>query len=250
MNDERTRAGRSDDQLVDANGESSTDSPKDALGAPKDTKAPKGFNPRELDDARYAALDCRAHSDQARALVAAVTDLVATQELAAGTRTKKRKKKQAALSTATERLLADLLQAQVSEKAKGYVYRSMRGASFTGGHVSYRVFSALVDALVHIGLLKYHRGFQTLRDSFDGQTLPMIQKAPRFRATRTLLGICEQHGVHSVDFHEHFLIPLPEHPLQRRTASKRNLFGDKIRGRLMRYEATPLTERLERQLKE
>jgi hypothetical protein len=78
----------------------------------------------------------------------------------------------------------------------------------------------------------------------------MIQKAPRFRATQPLLDICEAHGVRAIDFHQHFLIPLPEHPLQRRTASKRNLFGDKIRGRLMRFETTPLTEKLERQLKE
>jgi hypothetical protein len=65
-----------------------------------------------------------------------------------------------------------------------------------------------------------------------------------------LLDICAQHGVLIEDFHEHFLIPLPEDPLQRRTASRRNLFGDKIKGKLMRFEATPLTEKLERQLKE
>src|SRR6516162_9822946 len=85
----------------------------------------KRQNPRELDDARYAALDCRAHSDQARALVSAVTELVVAQELAAGTRTNKRKRKQTALSSAVEGLLADLLQAQISSKTKGYVYRSM-----------------------------------------------------------------------------------------------------------------------------
>ena len=70
---------------------------------PKGTsKSQSVHNPRELDDARYAALDCRAHSDQARALVAAVTDLVAAHELASGTRTNKRKKKQTALSSAVE----------------------------------------------------------------------------------------------------------------------------------------------------
>jgi len=97
MNEERM-------QLDDANGESSTDSRNDALSAPKDTKGPKVRNPRELDDARYAALDCRAHSDQGGALVAAVTNMVAAHELAAGARTNKRKKKQAALSSAVERL--------------------------------------------------------------------------------------------------------------------------------------------------
>ena len=249
MNDERASAGRGDDQLR-ANGESSSDSPKDAFVAPKETKEPNSVHPRELDDARYAALDCRAHSDEARALVATVTDLVTAQELAAGRRTNKRKKKLIALSSAIERFLADLLLAQTLEKSNGYVYRSMRPEGFAECEVSYRVFRDLVDALVDLGLLTTHKGFQNLRQSFDGQRLPMIRKATRFRATQRLLGVCEQHGVRAADFHQHFLIPLPEDPLQRRTASRRNLFGDKIRGRRMRYEATPLTEKLERQLKE
>src|SRR5262245_44413053 len=77
MIDERTPAGRAEDQLGDGNSESST--PKDTLGVPKETGEPKVHNPRELDEARYAALDCRAHSDQAAALVAAVTGMVAAR---------------------------------------------------------------------------------------------------------------------------------------------------------------------------
>ena len=243
MNEKRASRVPSEEKLRGTN-------PKANTVRPEETKEPKVHNPRELDDARYAALMSRANSDQARALVNAVTNLVAEHELAAGTRTNERKKKQATLRSAVERLLADLLLAQISEKTHGYLYRSMRPSSFTDGDVSYRVFRALVDALVDLGLLDYHRGFQTLRESFEGQKLPMIRKAPRFRATQALLNICEQHGVRTEDFHQHFLIPLPEDPLQRRTASKRNLFGDKIRGRLMRFEATAHTEKMEKQLKE
>jgi hypothetical protein len=216
----------------------------------EEAKKPKVDNPREFDDARYAGLTSRAHSEQARAVVVAVTDLVAAHELAAGTRTNKRKAKQIALSSAVEGLLADLLLAQTSEKAKGYVYRPMRPAGFTECDVSYRAFKALVDALVDLGLLENRKGFRMLRESFDGQKLPFIQKATRFRATQRLLAICEQHGVRAADFHQHFLIPLPEHPLQLRASSKRNEYGDKIRGRPMRYEATALTEKMEKQLKE
>jgi hypothetical protein len=96
MDDKRAPAALGEDRLGDANREGGID-PRETLGGPEETKEPKLQNPRELDDARYAALDCRAHSDQARALVAAVTDLVATHELATGTRTNKRKKKQTAL---------------------------------------------------------------------------------------------------------------------------------------------------------
>jgi hypothetical protein len=206
-------------------------------------------NPRELDDARYAALICRAHSDQARTLVTAVTNLVATHELTKGTRTNKRKKKQIALSSAVERLLADLLQAQTSEKAKGYVYRPMRPASFTEGDVSYRVFKAVVDALVDLGLLERHQGFQVWDETF-GKRTPVLQKATRFRATQALLDSYEKHRVCAVDFHQHFLIPLPEHPLQLRATSKRNEYGEKIPGKPMRFTHTERTEAGERALKE
>ena len=248
MNDERTPAGQGDDQIGDANSESSTS--KDTLGAPKETGEPKVHNPRELDDARYAALDCRAHSEQALALVVSVTDMVATHELAAGTRTNKRKKKQTTLGSAVERLLADLLLAQTKEKSKGYVYRSMRPGAFTESGVGYRVFKAVVDALVNLGLIESRKGFQQWRPVFSDKILPTIRKATRFRATKQLVAICEQHGVHASDFHQHFLIPLPEHPLQLRGTSKRSEYGDKIRGRPMRFNPTAATERLEKQLKE
>src|SRR4029079_845169 len=117
MNEERASAAQGEDTPgSNPSRDSGTNDPQDALGDRKEAKERKVDNPRELDDARYAALDCRAHSDQARALVASMTDWVAAHELAAGTRTNRRKKKQTALSSAVERLLADLLQAQASEK--------------------------------------------------------------------------------------------------------------------------------------
>jgi hypothetical protein len=248
MIDERTPAGCGDDQLGDAKGDSSGNSPKDTLGAPKEIGEPKVHNPRELDDARYAALDCRAHSDEARALVATVTDLVAAHELAAGTRTNRRKKKLSALRSAVERFLADLLLAQTSEKTNGYVYRSMRPEGFAECEVSYRVFRDLVNAFVDLRLVEKYKGYQGWGEPF-GARVVVRQKATRFRAAQKLLDICAQHGVLIEDFHEHFLIPLPEHPLQLRAASKRNEYGDKIRGRPMRFEATAFTEKLEKRLK-
>jgi hypothetical protein len=74
MNDERAPAAKGGDRLGDA---------KDTSGGHRETEEPKLPDPRELDGARYAALDCRAHSDQARAVVAAVTDLGA-HELTGG----------------------------------------------------------------------------------------------------------------------------------------------------------------------
>jgi hypothetical protein len=203
---------------------------------------------RELDNALYAALLSRAHSDQARALVDIVIKMVADHELAGGTRTYKRDKKQTALRVAVEALLADLLQAQGAEKAQGYIYRTVRPEDFTGQRIGYRTFTSLVDAMRELGLLETHKGFQAWGETF-GTPTPWLRKASRYRATKTLMDIFDQHGVQAVDFHKHFLVPLPENPLQLRAASSRNEYGLKITGKLMRFEPTSLTRKLEQQLK-
>jgi hypothetical protein len=212
---------------------------------PEEAKRLKG---RELDDAIYAALLSRAHSDQARAVVDVVVKLVAERELAAGIRTNKRDKKHTALRTAVERLLADLLEAKASERAKGYVYRTARPADFTGEPVSYRSFKSLVDAMVSLGLLERYAGFQ-MWDELFGKVVPTRRKATRYRATQQLLGIFDQHGISAADFHQHFLIPLPDKPLRLRTASRRSEYGTKIGGRPMSFKPTQLTVKLENQIK-
>jgi hypothetical protein len=214
--------------------------------ASEEVKRLKG---RQLDDALYAALLSRAHSDQARTLVDTVAKLVIEQEVAAGTRTNKRNKKQTALASAVERFLADLLQAQASETNKGYVFRPLRPEGFTGQAVSYRTFKSLVDAMLSLGLLDSYKGFQ-MWTAFGGPQVPMRQKATRFRATQRLLDIFEHHGLRAADFHQHFLIPLPENPLRLRAASRRNQYGEKRQGRLMRFERTVLATKLEQELKD
>jgi hypothetical protein len=204
MNNERTSAAQDEDQLDSTKCE---DGPQDPLGVGEKTKKPKRQNPRELDDARYAALDCRAHSEQARALVTTVTNLVAEQELTSGARTNKRKKKQIDLGSAIERLLADLLLAQTTEKAKGYVYRSMRPEGFTEGDIGYRTFRRVVAELQKLGLIENHKGFQVW-----GEFGPYIRKATRFRATKkcwTCVPTASALPIFTPS------IPSPEHPCAR-----------------------------------
>ncbi len=205
---------------------------------------------REFDDAIYAALDCRAQSDQAGALVNDVIRLVTEAEAAAAKRTNKRGKKQADLRAAVEGFLADLLRAQGSaETTHGYVYRAMRPATFTNGPIGYRVFRDLVDALVSLGFMESYAGFQSWSASFDDSVLPHIRKATRFRATQGLLDLCASHGIAATDFHKHFLQPLPENPLQLRATARTNEFGRKISGKMMRYERTDATDNVQRSLK-
>jgi hypothetical protein len=106
-----------------------------------------------------------------------------------------------------------------------------------------------VDAMLELRLLEAHKGFQ-MWTSFGGPSVPMRQKATRYRATHRLLDIFEQHGVRAADFHQHFLIPLPENPLRLRAASRRNEYGTKISARPKRFEPTPVTMKLEQELKD
>src|SRR5262249_11993004 len=169
MNDERTPDAESKEQLGgDATRPARINSADDTFGHVKETNEPKVKSPSELDDALFAAIVCRLHSDEARALALIVAEMVGAHELAKGMRKNKRKKRQTALSTAVERLLADLLLAQTSEKTKGYVYRSLRPGGFTESEVSYRIFRALVEALVDLGLLESRKGFQNWEESFGG----------------------------------------------------------------------------------
>jgi len=205
---------------------------------------------REFDDAIYAALDCRAQSDQASALVNDVIRLVTEAETAAAKRTNKRGKKQADLRAAVEGFLADLLRTQASaDKTHGYVYCPMRPAAFTERDIGYRVFRDLVDALVSLGLVESFGGFQSWSPSFDDAVLPHIRKATRFRATQRLLDLCGTHGIASSDFHKHFLQPLPENPLQLRGTTRTNALGRKIGGKMIRYKSTDATDNVERSLK-
>ena len=217
--------------------------------AAEEAKRQKG---RELDDALYAALLSRAHSDQACALVDVVTKTIAEHELAGSLRANKRDKKHKTLRLAVEAFLADLLQAQTSQKAKGFVYRPVRPDGFTGQAVSYRTFRSLTNAMVDLGFLENHKGFQVWRDRDDtlGPASPFMQKATRFRATQRLLDVFSQHGILAAEFHQHFLIPLPENPLRLRASSSRNRYGDKIKGKSLPITPTVQTKELERQLKQ
>lgn len=205
----------------------------------------KKQNPRDFDEAFYAALLSRAQSDPARQLVQGLAEIVESHELAVGIRANRSIAKLDKLKIAVERFLADLLCAQATERSKGYVYRSMRPKGFTNGEVGFRTFRRLVKSLADLGMVEVFKGFQT-----SSELGPYIRKATRFRTTKRLLELCEQHGVRPADFHQHFAVPLPEHPLQLWGKVKRTQFGDRVRGRLMPFEPTPRTDRLEKQVKD
>jgi len=204
----------------------------------------------ELQDATYAALNCKAVTEEARNLTSTLCDQITAMELGSGKRQHKRGVKKAEqLRTAVESFIADLLRAQAT--GNGWVYRPKRPESFTGDPVGHRTFKTVTETLISTGLVETKRGFQdAVQWEKGGPKFGTWRWATRFRATQALLDLCAEHGLKPDDVDRHFLLPLPEHPLQRRRASKRDDFGKKIRGTPMSYRHTPKSEWLEGTIKE
>ncbi len=204
---------------------------------------------REFDRAIYADFTWRAQSEQASALIGSIFNAVTDYEVSAGTRTNKRGKTAADLRLTVEAFTADLIKAQaISESTHRYVYREMRPKAFTGEDVGHRVFIALVDAMKALGLVEVYPGSQKKIEGFGGGPVGQYGKATRFRASPQLLRLCERHGVVPAEFGQHFLQPLPTHPLQVTDASTWTQAGRKVRGKPRPYTKTSHTEALEREV--
>jgi hypothetical protein len=195
--------------------------------ATTNTKPPRS----ELLDASYAALDSKAATEDARKLVETLCNQITATEERLGRRQHHRVKTAAQFQAAVEAFVADLLRAHAY--GNGLVYRSLRPASFTGKAVSYRTFVTVCELLTEIGLVESWSGYQDTVQFEGGPKLGYNRHATRFRAKQALLDLCAQHGVAVADVDRHFLLPLPEQPLQLRASSSRNGFGEKVRGKLM-----------------
>src|SRR5260370_41984679 len=129
---------------------------------------------RELQHAVYAALTSRAGTDAANRLVDTLCEQVSAYEVRQGKRSNQRKKKAPQFRMAVEGLLADLLRAQTNEKAKGWVYRSLRTGSFTGGAVWYKKFIAVGGIFLKTGLVYKKGGYEGWKAGFS----PRSPKTP------------------------------------------------------------------------
>jgi hypothetical protein len=83
--------------------------------------------------------------------VARLSDQVLAYELRTGSRCNKRSKTSKEFARAVGALLSDLLVAQLSLEAKGWIVRPMRTGSFSGEAVSYRNFVAVLKGFKGLG---------------------------------------------------------------------------------------------------
>ena len=204
-----------------------------------------------LENARYADLTSSACSDPANHLVDHVLSLLAeaTPERARGAyaRTNVQRRR------AVEGLLADLLRAQDSEAAKGWVYRSLRAKSFTGEEIGHRTFTFVIDGLTKLGLVEHKPSVTYWEKSVfseQGPDLARFRYASRFKATAKLLEVSAKHGVVSSDVGDHFITELPANPLALRATSFRSdEDGYKVKGRPLEITPTSLTAKLEEEVR-
>jgi hypothetical protein len=206
---------------------------------------------QQLNEAKYASLTSRAVSAPGRKLVDWLIWIVEGAEDYRGSRKNKRSERaRFTLGRAIEGFVGDLLRAYADKKSGGWVYRSRKANSFSGGDVSYRNFVAIMKSLGSFVETKV--GYQEWSNGFDpgGPRLPIRTKATRFRAASKLIELCEDHNVDVSRIADHFIPELPRHPLVKKAGSVRDPYGAKVRGKPMRFERTGKAKELEQQVRD
>jgi hypothetical protein len=205
-----------------------------------------------LRNAIQATLLGHAVTKEAKGLLADVFARVAQDQL----KHEPTKSNAAKMRAAVDAFLADLLVAQSGDRPREWVYRALNQRGFTGLPVGYRVFLKVLASLKRLNLVEQVGGVAHFVSGFeDGDQVTGVvtrRYAARFCARPELIQLSSVHGVNPPNAAEHFAFEhrLPKHPLQKRSASKRSPFGKKLRGAVMQFDHTKLSERLEAELHE
>ncbi|MDN4988990.1 hypothetical protein QY049_38250 [Bradyrhizobium sp. WYCCWR 13022] len=211
--------------------------PKNTLPAAPETEATMGD---ELRDATFASLEGHPSTAAAQALTEAVNEQV-LQLLAHTEFFGEPKRNRKKLKPAIAAFLADLLSAEGK-----WVYRSLKKDSFTGAVIGAKAFVPLQQAMRELGLVEHYGGVVShwVRFDEDGPALASRRMASRYRPTTKLIELAGEHGISLENAVDHFDYGLPKQPLQKRTASTWDA-GRKVQGRVMKFEHTDLSLKLE-----
>jgi hypothetical protein len=111
------------------------------------------------------------------------------------------------------------------------------------------MFMKALDGLKALGLVEHRKGRTRSQDTGFGFRVTVPGRASRFWATPKLLKLAEEYGINSDNVGDHFAPEPPTNPLVLRDyATGRG--QNKERGRKIKYERTPETDKLERDIKE
>jgi hypothetical protein len=202
-----------------------------------------------LKDAAHASLQGSAKSKAANKFVAILCARLAAYESEHGTY---QHKPGPAVEKAIGAFLADLLVAQFDERPSEWVHRSLHAKGFSGGPVGHKVFKRVISALKGLGLVEHAEGFAEFSNSPFGSSVSQ-RWAARFKATPAMLELAARHRVPIQSAEKHFMFryELPKAPLQKRKAKTWNAYTRKeVRGRPMPFAHTPVSAKLEADVRE
>jgi hypothetical protein len=202
----------------------------------------------ELQAATYASLRAHATSEQAKALVAKLSAMVEDHTIQIGLRKNKRKDTAGKLAYATGAFLADLLLPFYTDEPNGWVYRSLKKASFNGASVPRRTFEQLMEGLKGLAFLDHVPGHKVSSEREDTG-----RYAARFRATPALLRFSTENGVDPGKASDHFEFEydLPEHPIELRARKIKDYYNNTApSGRTLTFERDFWVEAMEPSIQE
>ena len=194
-----------------------------------DMLPPPGYG-AALMDARPLSLLTRAASPEAAALVAELVARVEEWEREASNAKRRGDALRAGLTRAVEALAGGLLLTAARHGEDGWCRQAVRPAAFTGRPVSFRHFTAALDAFLGLSLAEQHAHL-TRFHNFDDVTA--VQRfSMRLRATPALVRMAEAHGLALPDMERHWRREArakPPRPLVLREAGTR-AGGFRVRG--------------------
>ncbi len=214
----------------------------------------KARSQQQEPEERYAALRSKGRTAAAHQLIARIYDDIGELEQKAGSRVRKRRARSGAtFFHALERFVGDLLRVKGGTTGPGRVYRAVGKDRFKHDPMKYDMFMGVLEGLKALELVGHVKGQTRYRriefDPGDSISVPRKGRAARFWTTTKLLKLAEECGIHSGNVEEHFAPEPPTNPLVLKDyATGRG--GNKERGKVVTYERTPETKRLEADIRE
>lgn len=113
-----------------------------------------------------------------------------------------RKKTKEDYENAMAAFIADLLDVVERDLSEGWLRCSLKKETYTGHPVTWHMFNGVRQALTEAGLVEHLPGYPGAYGF--GNPGPSHGKLSRFRATPSLLSICEAHGITPATVWQHF----------------------------------------------
>jgi len=106
--------------------------------------------------------------------------------------------------------IADLLAAVERDQSEGWLRCSLKKEAYTDQYVTWRMFDSVRTAWLEAALLEHKPGYPGVYSL--GNPGPSIGKLTRYRATPSLLSLCETHGVTPATVRSNFGSKMRCHP--------------------------------------